>query len=101
MDCKIADLRYKEVINVNTGFRLGFVSDAVFDVDTGKMKALVVPGQYRMLGLLGRGEDYVIPWGAIRRIGDDIILVEEDRVEPREKKARAKYPGQARQEQYK
>lgn len=91
MDCRIGDLRYKEVINVNTGFRLGFVSDGVFDSATGQMKALVVPGQYKVLGLFGRGDDYVIPWDAIRRIGDDIILVEEDRVEVREKKSRTRY----------
>ena len=49
MDCRIGDLRYKEVINVNTGYRLGFVSDGVFDVSTGQMKALVVPGQYKVM----------------------------------------------------
>ncbi len=91
MQCRIGDLRYKEVINVNTGLRLGFVSDGIFDAVTGQMKALVVPGQYKVLGLFGRGDDFIIPWDAIRRIGDDIILVEEDRVETREKKARARW----------
>lgn len=88
MQCRIGDLRYKEVINVNTGFRLGFVSDGIFDSATGQMAALVVPGQYKVLGLFGRGDDYIIPWDAIRRIGDDIILVEEDRMETREKRSR-------------
>ena len=78
MQCRIADMRCKEVINVNNGFRLGFVSDVIFDVVSGKILSLVVPGPYRFLGILGRCEDYVIPWGAIRKIGDDIILVESD-----------------------
>ena len=54
------------------------VSDVIFDVVSGKILSLVVPGPYRFLGILGRCEDYVIPWGAIRKIGDDIILVESD-----------------------
>ncbi len=86
MDCRIGDLRYKEVINVNTGLRLGYVSDGVFDIKTGRMRALVVPGAYRVMGLFGRNEDYVIPWEAIRRIGDDIILVEDCHTQAREKK---------------
>ena len=101
MDCRIGDLRYKEVINVNTGYRLGFVSDGVFDIATGQMKALVVPGQSKVMGLFGHGAAYIIPWSAIRRIGDDIILVEEDRVETREKKNRVKYSHEGPRDQYK
>ena len=86
MDCRIGDLRYKEVINVNTGYRLGFVSDAVFDINSGQMSALVVPGEFKLSGIFGKSNEYVIPWGAIRRIGDDIILVEDDRLEIREKR---------------
>jgi sporulation protein YlmC with PRC-barrel domain len=29
-----------------------------------------------MFGLLGREDDYVVPWGCIVRVGGDIILVE-------------------------
>ena len=36
----------------------------------------MVPGPCRFLGLFGRDSDYIIPWGCIRRIGEDIILVE-------------------------
>ncbi len=86
MDCRIGDLRYKEVINVNTGYRLGFVSDAVFDISSGQMSALVVPGEFKISGLFGKSNEYVIPWGAIRKIGDDIILVEDDRMEIRERR---------------
>ena len=34
------------------------------------------PGPGRAGGLLGREDDYVIPWDCITRLGDDIILVE-------------------------
>ena len=89
MQCGIADMRCKEVINVNNGFRLGFVSDVIFDTATGKILSLVVPGPYRFFGILGRYDDYIIPWGDIRKIGDDIILVETDcrpRMDKKQKK---------------
>ena len=33
-------------------------------------------GDCRFLGLFGREDDYVIPWLCIKRIGDDLILVD-------------------------
>jgi len=72
----IADLRYKEIINLNNGNRLGFVCDAEITLPEGQVTALVVPGPARFFGLFGRGEDLVIPWEKITKIGEDIILVE-------------------------
>jgi YlmC/YmxH family sporulation protein len=46
------------------------------NVDNGHLVAIVVPGPCKYFGLFGRGDDIVIPWGCIRRIGDDLILVE-------------------------
>lgn len=76
MRCRIADMRCKEVINIPDGFRMGFVYDVLFDVCSGQIEALVVPGRCRFFGLFGREDDYVIDWDSIRKIGDDIILVE-------------------------
>ena len=76
MRCRVADLRLKEVINVSTGCRIGFVGDLSIETDTGQIIALVVPGPCRFFGLFGRGDDYILPWNSVRRIGDDIILVE-------------------------
>ena len=76
MDVKFSQLRYKEVICVNDGQRLGFVSDVRVQVPEGCVEAIVVPGPCKLLGMVGRRDDYVIPWGCIRRIGPDIILVD-------------------------
>lgn len=72
----IGDLRCKEVINVCDGSRLGFVNDVKINLCNGKVVAIVVPGKGKWFGLIGKGEDCVIPWECIRNIGDDIILVE-------------------------
>ena len=73
---KFTELRRKEVICVADGQRLGFVCDVLVEVPDGEVKAIIVPGPCRILGLFGRRDDYLIPWNCIRRIGPDIILVE-------------------------
>ena len=78
METRIAELRYKEVISVEDGARYGYVGDMEVDLETGQVKALIVPGRRRFFGLLGREEDKIIPWNAVKRFGEDIILVEGD-----------------------
>ena len=76
MGVKFTQLQCKEVICVSDGRRLGFIEDVEVEVPEGRVCAIIVPGPCRFLGVAGRREDYVIPWGCIRRIGPDIILVE-------------------------
>ena len=79
MSCtKFTELRCKEVICVNDGQRLGFITDVRVEVPEGHVVAIVVPGPCRILGLFGRKDDYVIPWSCIRRIGPDIVLVDTE-----------------------
>ena len=73
---RFSELRNKEIIHVCEGTRLGYLNDVCIDTDTGRVTAIMVPGRCRFLGLFGRDSDYIIPWGCIRRIGEDIILVE-------------------------
>ncbi len=76
MICSINELKTKEVINVTTGARLGYVADVEVNLETGKLTALIVPGAYKMMGFLGREEDITIKWENIKKIGDDIIIIE-------------------------
>ena len=76
MSIKFTQLQCKEVICVSDGRRLGFITDVQVEVPEGKIRAIVVPGPCRVLGVLGRHDDYVIPWECIRRIGPDIVLVD-------------------------
>ena len=73
---RFSELRSKEIIHVCEGTRLGYCNDLCIDTDTGRGTALMVPGPCRFLGLFGREDDYVIPWLCIKRIGDDLILVD-------------------------
>ena len=88
MILKFTDLRCKEVICVADGRRLGFVTDTQVELPDGKIRAIIVPGPCRFLGLLGRQDDYCIPWSCIQHIGPDIILVDtkpDDHRVPRHK----------------
>lgn len=67
--------KQKEVININDGKRLGYVQDVEADFESGEITAIVVQGNGKIFSI-GNKNDIVIPWGKIKRIGEDIILVE-------------------------
>lgn len=73
---KSSDFRQKEVININDGRRLGVVVDMEFNLQEGRITAIVVPGSSRWMGFLKGDQDLIIPWENIRKIGDDVILVD-------------------------
>ncbi len=73
----LSELRAKDVVNVDTGKKLGKVMDIEFSAHDGCVQAIVVPGEFKV-GNLFKGEKtgLVIPWERIVRIGDDVILVQ-------------------------
>ena len=78
---RICELKRKEVININDCKRLGFVGDVDFDIHTGCVLAIIVPGPGSICGFLGHEKEYVIPFGNICQIGEEIILVDVKRRE--------------------
>ena len=76
MQSRIRDLRCKEVINICDGCRIGYVEDVDIRIPEGQVAAVVVCGPCRFFGMIGRRDDYIIPWSCIRKIGPDIVLVE-------------------------
>ena len=72
---KISDFQTKDVINIVDGRKLGQISDIELDLRAGRIEAVVVPSGGRFFGLFGGGEDIVIPWRSIVKIGADVVLV--------------------------
>jgi YlmC/YmxH family sporulation protein len=71
-----SDLKCREVINICTGERYGTVCDLAFDPCSGEVTAIVVPGAARLFGLLKGREGTAIPFCKIKKLGEDVILVE-------------------------
>ena len=68
-------LQSREVVDIDTGERLGFVTDVELESDSGKVTALVVPGPFRFASLLHPNNAVIIPWTDVELIGKDVILV--------------------------
>ena len=76
--CRTMDLRRKEVINVTDGKRMGFVSDVDINLEEGRIDAIILPGPAKIFGIIGKDNEVTIPWESIKKIGEDIILVDMD-----------------------
>lgn len=70
------DFKHKEVINISDASRLGFVQDVNAELGSGLITSIVVPGHSKFFNFLSSENQMVIPWSSIKRIGDDVILVE-------------------------
>lgn len=77
MTCNVDDLKAKEVICVSDGAKLGFVSDVEIDLESGRLVSVIVQGSYKFMGMFGKEEDIVIKWENIKKIGDDVIIIED------------------------
>ncbi len=76
--CRSSQFKQKEVINMTDGRRMGFVSDVEINVEDGRLEAIIIPGPGKLFGIIGKDGEIVIPWECIKKIGEDIILVDLD-----------------------
>ena len=75
MICRITELHNKEVINLDTGNRLGCVDDVEVDSCSARLCAIVIHGRPKMCGIGGHEPDIVIRWENIEVIGEETVLV--------------------------
>jgi YlmC/YmxH family sporulation protein len=77
MKDSMTDLTNKQVINVCDGKILGYVTDFVVDPCSGRLKAIILPGESSIFSFK-KCCDIIIPWEKICKIGDEVILIEID-----------------------
>lgn len=70
----INNIKVMEIIDVNTGSKLGFIKDLVVDCNDHKILALVVPIQ--KISWFTKNNSLEIPWERVKKIGTDVILVD-------------------------
>ncbi|MCP8616592.1 YlmC/YmxH family sporulation protein [Salirhabdus salicampi] len=75
----ISELQVKDIIAVEDGKKLGYITDLEIDVDRGYVLALVISLKGKVFGLFGKEDELVIPWHNIVTIGRDVILVKTER----------------------
>lgn len=75
MEVSYTELRSKEVVNVNSGARMGKIIDMIIDSNGKNVLGVVVPGVRK---IFRASEDIFIPWRNITKIGADVILVSLD-----------------------
>lgn len=75
---RLSELNGKEVINLGDGARLGVIDECevAFDEESGLVATMEVPSRGGLFGLWGEGRLASVPWSAIRRIGDEVIIVD-------------------------
>lgn len=72
---KLSELQSKSIVNVTDGKNIGIIIDANVDMN-GNIKSFVVE-EKRKLFTISRDSNAVIHWEDIKKIGEDVILVEK------------------------
>jgi YlmC/YmxH family sporulation protein len=70
----IGNLRTMEIIDLNTGTKLGFIKDFKIDCDECKVMSIILPSQ--KISWFGKSDDIEIPWENIKKIGVDVVLID-------------------------
>ena len=75
---RLSHLAGKEVINLSDGSRLGVIDECelTFDSKSGCINTLLVPNKNGLLSFFSENRTITIPWQAIKRIGDEVIIVD-------------------------
>lgn len=74
----ISSLKSMEVIDINTGTKLGYIKDFKINCEEHKIEAIVLPTQKS--GWFSKHEDLEILWSKIKKIGVDVILIQCDEI---------------------
>lgn len=75
IDFTFCELREKEVVNIADGKKLGRMVDIALNC-SGKIMGIILPGDRKFLKSITSNENIFVPWHNVRKIGDDVILVE-------------------------
>ncbi len=70
------DFKQKEVINLTDGKILGFVIDVQADFDNGEIRSIIVAKTGKIFNSVNSKTNVTVPWDKIKKIGEDVILVE-------------------------
>lgn len=71
----LGDLQSKDVINVVDGSKLGRISNLDIDPTSGRIISITVQPNTRLANFFSSGNNAIIPWNQIVKIGGEVIIV--------------------------
>ena len=75
---KLSEISSKDVINDEDGVKLGKIVDAEIGVATGKIVNVTIYRGFRFFNVFGSKDNVQIPWNKIIKIGNDVVIVENN-----------------------
>ena len=70
----IGSLKTMEVIDVNTGAKIGFIKDLKIDCGEFRIISIIIPAL--KITWFNKNNFIEIPWERVRKVGVDVILVD-------------------------
>lgn len=72
------DISGKEIINIREGSRLGILgqTDLEIDIHSGQIVSFIIPN-YKWFGIKKEENETKIRWNSIKKIGEDMIIIDE------------------------
>ena len=70
----LSDLQNKDIINMQDGKKIGNIIDARFNINSGNIEKLIVEPSKSLFSI--KNSSIEISFNQIRKIGEDVILVE-------------------------
>lgn len=72
---RLSEIQNKDVININTGMKIGNIIDIKVNSESGKIESLILEKK-KFASLFSSNDEVEIYWNQINKIGEDVILVE-------------------------
>ena len=72
---RLSEIQNKDVINLNSGMKVGNIIDIKINRETGKIESLILEKK-KFSSIFNSNDEIEIYWTQINKIGEDVILVE-------------------------
>ena len=72
---RLSEIQNKDVINLNTGMKIGNIIDIKLNSESGKIESLILERK-KFSSIFNSNDEIEIYWTQINKIGEDVILVE-------------------------
>ena len=70
----INNLRQMEIIDINSGSKMGYIKDLKVDCDDYRIISIILPTQKSTW--FNKNNNIEIPWEKVKKVGVDVILVD-------------------------